>query len=169
MNRRSKLCRSKTQRGFTLVELMITVAIVAILATIAVVAFGGFLEQGKTSEAKTFLLLVKTKQETYRTRFGRYLTAPANPSQMPGVNQRKDWTPNQPSWRALGAEPKSGAVAYQYEVGSGSGACQPPGDMPFACGGIEENGTWFWAIARNGREFVLINSQRDAPWVIERE
>lgn len=58
-------------RGFTLIELMIVVAIVGILAAIAIPNFMRYQAKSKQSEAKANLRSIYTSQNTY---FGEYDT-----------------------------------------------------------------------------------------------
>src|SRR4051812_30423491 len=51
--------------GFTLIELMITVAIIAILTSIAVPSYTTYITRSKISEATTALLAEKVKMEQY--------------------------------------------------------------------------------------------------------
>ncbi|MEK7989442.1 MAG: type IV pilin protein [Thiotrichaceae bacterium] len=55
----------KRSKGFTLIELMIAVAIMGILITIAVPAYNGYLVKSRRADAKTSLLTIAQLQETY--------------------------------------------------------------------------------------------------------
>ncbi|MGR8929056.1 MAG: type IV pilin protein [Gammaproteobacteria bacterium] len=58
--------------GFTLIELMITVAIVAILAAIAYPSYTEYVMRGRRADAKAGLLSLQLAQEKYRTNCPRY-------------------------------------------------------------------------------------------------
>ena len=57
--------KSKLQRGFTLIELMIVVAIIGILAAIAIPNFTRFQAKSKQSEVKTNLKAIFTAAKSY--------------------------------------------------------------------------------------------------------
>ncbi|RZI84643.1 MAG: prepilin-type N-terminal cleavage/methylation domain-containing protein [Rubrivivax sp.] len=61
VNKVSKL----RQRGFTLIELMMVVAMVAILASIALPAYSEYIRRGQLPEAFTTLADYRSKMETY--------------------------------------------------------------------------------------------------------
>lgn len=60
--------------GFTLIELMITVAIVALLASIAYPAYTDAVLKGRRAEGRTALLNLMQQQERYLTQSGSYMT-----------------------------------------------------------------------------------------------
>jgi type IV pilus assembly protein PilE len=62
-----------SQRGFTLLELMIVVAVVGILASIAYPAYQDSVLKGRRAEARTALLELMQQQERYMTQRGTYL------------------------------------------------------------------------------------------------
>lgn len=59
-------------RGFTLIELMITVAIVAILAAIAYPSYKQFILKGRRAEGRAALMAVLQQQERYFTQYNTY-------------------------------------------------------------------------------------------------
>ena len=61
--------------GFTLIELMIVVAIIGILAAIAIPNFLRFQLKAKTSEGKTNLAAIRTAEQSYYSEFGGYVSS----------------------------------------------------------------------------------------------
>ena len=58
--------------GFTLIELMITVAIVAIIAAVAIPSYTSYVDRGKRAEARTALLDIAARQERYYSNNRQY-------------------------------------------------------------------------------------------------
>ena len=63
------------KKGFTLIELMIVVAIIGILAAIAIPNFMNYQCKAKQSEAKSNLGTIRTNQEAYRAEYDTYSTS----------------------------------------------------------------------------------------------
>jgi len=105
----------RRSKGFTLIELMIVVAIIAILAAIAIPQYKKFQLKAKTSEAKTNLDAIRTCEEAYAAENDYYVVAPAAPTGNPG-STKKAWTTNN-GFDSLGFAP-AGQVYYQYGIQS---------------------------------------------------
>ena len=65
----------KQQRGFTLIELMITVAVIAILSAIALPSYNAYVLRSHRAEAKNTLLAVAQRLEQNYTLESSYATA----------------------------------------------------------------------------------------------
>ncbi len=66
------IVKSIKDSGFTLIELMIVVAIIGILAALAIPNYRTFTNKAKTSEAKTLLGAIATMQEAFQAERGTY-------------------------------------------------------------------------------------------------
>ncbi len=63
----------RNKKGFTLIELMIVVAIIGILAAIAIPNFLSYQCKSKQSEAKTNLGAIANSEESYSAEFSHYI------------------------------------------------------------------------------------------------
>jgi type IV pilus assembly protein PilA len=75
----------RTKSGFTLIELMIVVTIIAVLATVAGVAYRKYLDSARTTEAYSVLGEIRNREEAYRAEFSSYISSGAagNQSETP--------------------------------------------------------------------------------------
>jgi type IV pilus assembly protein PilA len=102
------------EKGFTLIELMIVVAIIGILAAIAIPNFLNYQLKSKTAEAKVNLGAIATSQESWRAENDSYIACGAYPKAYGPSKQT--WTKaNAGNFTSIGFAP-SGDVYYQYEV-----------------------------------------------------
>jgi type IV pilus assembly protein PilA len=106
----------RTRRGgFTLIELMIVVAIIGILAAIAIPNFLKFQLRSKTGEAKTNLAALRTAEEGYFAEYGVYVgTGTVHPAGAASPS-KQDWTAPAVDFDTVGWGPE-GDVYFTYAV-----------------------------------------------------
>lgn len=82
--------KASRERGFTLVELMIAVAIVAILASIALPLYNGYIRTSQEGVLVYNISTIELFQEDRRLRTGAYLTVAAD---LPTIQAAIGWRP----------------------------------------------------------------------------
>jgi type IV pilus assembly protein PilA len=90
--------------GFTLIELMVIVAILGILAVLAIPNFMRFQLRSKSAEAKTILAAVRQAEGGYFGEFGTYIQMSATPDSSPGSTKQR--------WAACSATISLGDPGY---------------------------------------------------------
>ncbi len=94
-------------KGFTLIELMIVVAIIGILAAIAIPNFVKFQCRSKQSEAKGNMKALYVAEESYRSEFDTYLACSNTQCAAAGSND-------------IGFSPKGTKIRYLYAATNGA-------------------------------------------------
>jgi len=68
--------KQSSLQGFTLIELMITVAVIAILSAVALPSYTKYVQKSRRADAKTALLELATRQERYYSLNNAYTSDP---------------------------------------------------------------------------------------------
>jgi prepilin-type N-terminal cleavage/methylation domain-containing protein len=140
--------RVRGQLGFTLIEMMITVAVIAILALIVVPQF--FKESRKTksaSEVTPMMAELAVREEQYKSDKGVYLAAAACPATTTaaGTAAAACITAGSPGseWYQLRVNPVESMLRCSYEVVSGDTAGTTVAAFSFTSPGFN----WFYVLA----------------------
>jgi len=160
----------KNQKGFTLIELMIVVAIIGILAAIAIPNFRNYQMKAKTAEAKTNIGAIRTSQETYKAENDLFLACAVNGNAAGTTPAKVAWADNAGgTYTTIGYAP-AGDIYYAYAVAVGADAAgNAAQEMAIdAMGDLDGDGvSAFFTMSSDG---ALVGTQSAAAsataWVI---
>lgn len=91
--------RTSTQRGFTLIEIMVVVVIIGVLGAIVVPQFMSRPDQAKVTAARTDIQAISTALEMYRLDTFNY---PSTPQGLEALVTRPSGTPLARNWNPQG-------------------------------------------------------------------
>ncbi len=131
--------------GFTLVELMIVVAIIGVLASTALPSFLKYQLRAKTSEVKTNLQAIRHAEMAYVSEMGLFVSATRSPPTYSGSSPGDyvDTGPLTANFTTIGWRPE-GRVYFSYAIEIGGGGTQFTAD---AAGDLDGDGAaQVWGI-----------------------
>jgi prepilin-type N-terminal cleavage/methylation domain-containing protein len=85
---KNKSLTMKRKSGFTLIEMLITIAVMGVIVAIALPQYSKYVARSRQQDAKAQLMAVRQAQEIYKLQYGTYTTITANLSGWKGTSGR---------------------------------------------------------------------------------
>jgi len=124
----------KRRSGFTLVEMMIVVAIISVLVVVALGAYRRYLDNARKTEVYTMFAEIRAKEEAYRAEFSSYCGTSATAANCVGGSESdlwpvplssgepkaKTWQTAPGNWNQIGVSPVKSMLYCGYTVVAGT-------------------------------------------------
>jgi type IV pilus assembly protein PilA len=132
----------RSERGFTLIEMMVVVVIVGVLATLAVVGYRKIVQSSHVSEATGMIQNIRVAQEAYHSETQQYatvsqLTGDLCPLKTPTYGVQTAWDGNcgqgGVKWSALPLH-VDGPVLFGYATIGGASTASLPSSVGYGNG-----------------------------------
>lgn len=153
----------KEKRAFTLLELMVVIAVVAILAAISLPLYRNYQLKTRFSEGYTNINGIEKAEKGFFAKFSIYVPAPQAPSEPPSP-EKKPWPGN---WRACNTDPEKsqswcllgwvpeGNVYFVYEIGEGTTQLITSTNQP--CAQLGSLGFLETLLSFDGQNYIFQN------------
>ncbi|MFA5090471.1 MAG: hypothetical protein WC510_05540 [Candidatus Omnitrophota bacterium] len=107
------------RESFTVLEIIITVVIVAIISAVALPVYTGIKERSLAKEAKMNLRLIATAQKVYRMDWGAYFVFTGNETSAASINRDLKTSITEDNWDYAIVSDNSSFTIYADRTGSG--------------------------------------------------
>lgn len=107
--------RSNRKGGFTMIEMMVAVAIIGVLASVAIPAFQNYQNRSRRAEAFANLGAIAKLEKSYFSEYSAYVAVTPQPAGAPSSTKLPWDAAAEAAFGTLGFRP-DGAVFYTYDV-----------------------------------------------------